>query len=187
MAPKATPVADVQRDQPAQVESTPELERAAALQRGVSEDQLSEINKNTVWVLSNREDDVVVGWEQDPRHPGGEAFIGGSAPDHVYKTPMVNKALYDQTARVVPEPARMIVHPISGERYVNPLHLMQSPEKTAVPRGLPGQPIKLGRPLDPMYYSTEEIDAHEKEITSGRREIPSEAGVPSDAPNERRT
>src|SRR5262245_48752610 len=70
----------------------------AATARGLSEAEAKELGKKTVWVVSNRVDDEVVLWERDPRHPGGEAFIGGEAPDYVYKTPAVEAVLYAGTA-----------------------------------------------------------------------------------------
>ena len=39
--------------------------------------------------------DVVVLWEQDDAHPGGQAFIAGPAPVEVALTPAVSKLLRD--------------------------------------------------------------------------------------------
>src|SRR5215831_5424097 len=64
-------------------------EKAMARTRGAPEDQLQEWENNLLWVHSNRKDDRVVLYEVDPIHPGGQAFIGGDGPDHVYRTDQV--------------------------------------------------------------------------------------------------
>jgi uncharacterized small protein (DUF1192 family) len=56
----------------------------------------------TLWVVSNRNDDSVVIWDANPanQHPGGEAFIGGrGVAVEVAKTPQIEKLLSDRQLR----------------------------------------------------------------------------------------
>lgn len=169
--------------------ATADMQRDAAMARGVEESAVDDNMKNCFWVVSNRVDDVVVLWEQDRRHPGGEAFIGGGVPDYVYKTPAVDKAVYDGLAVKVDAPAAMLTNAVTGEEYMNPLLMLSEPERGDTARALPGQPILLGRKLDTKFWSDAQIDKVGKKQAEGRQMIPvdPETIVPTDNPRERRT
>ena len=163
--------------------------REEARVRGVAEADLKKLPENTICVVSNRADDVVVFWEQDPRHPGGEAFIGGSAPDLVYRTGRVDAALREGLAIEVPMPAQMLKHPVTGEEYVNPFYTQNEAVRARTERALPGQPIPLGRQLDSRFWSPADME----KVARKQNELPSEIPVdpdtvvPSDDRGERRT
>jgi hypothetical protein len=116
-----------------------------------------------LWVVSNRVDDRVVLFERDPLHPGGEAFVGGSGPDHVYRTPRVRELLHAGMLLEVPEPK---------EGPKKPLAL------PAVDTGLiaaqPGQPIALGRPLDPDLFGAGDLER----LGRAQARLPDEVPVP---------
>lgn len=119
---------------------------------------------DVLWVMSNRVDDRVVLSERDDRHPGGEAFVAGSAPEHVFRTPMVAQLLNDGLLIEVPEPK-------DGPR--RPLALPAAGVIVDV-SNQPGQVIRLGRTPDPELYT----DAQKKEIEKAQAAKPSEVAVP---------
>jgi hypothetical protein len=122
-------------------------------------------DEHLTWVQSNRRDDRVVLFEQDPLHPGGEAFVAGSAPEHVYHTPAVDRLLREGLLIEVPEPMDGPKKPLSLAAVNVDLYAAQ-----------PGQPIPLGRPLDPDLYPPEVRDQAKRE----QENLPDEIPVPRD-------
>lgn len=130
--------------------------------------------QSIIWVMSNRVDDRVVLFEQDDRHPGGEAFIAGGTPDNVYRTPKIDRLLRDGLLVEVEEP------PANGAdgkpNRKKPVPLDDVPPLT-VP-DMPGQPIRLGRELDPeLVPESARADVLAQQEEAGT-EIASTATVP---------
>jgi len=124
----------------------------------------------TVWVLSNRKDDRTVLWEQDAAHPGGEAFVGGSAPAHVAKTPAIEGLLRSGLIIEIPEPPDGPKKPIPVTANVGDFVLNQ-----------PGQPIQLGRAVDPDLLagpSAEKAVARAQEAAPDAIKVPSGVVIP---------
>jgi hypothetical protein len=122
--------------------------------------------EGVLWVVSNRKDDRVVLHERDPRHPGGEAFIGGSAPDKVFRTATIERLLHSGEILEIPEPPQSKKKPVEIPVY----HPQSAPAQ-------PGQAIQLGRQLDPEVVP----EAAQAAIARNRRgpsHIPSKATVP---------
>lgn len=119
---------------------------------------------DTIWVISNRRDDRVVFWETDNEHPGGEAFIGGSAPAQVARTGAIEALLRSGVIVEIPEPP-------DGPK--KPLPMIQPSAFPAAAN--PGQPIPLGRVMDP------DIVPPNAEFVVGQRQekIPAELPVPA--------
>lgn len=122
---------------------------------------------NVLWVISNRQDDRVVLFERDPRHPGGEAFLGGSAPDKVYRTAEVDRLLHTGEAIEIPEPPDGPKKPVDV-----------APVISQAPPAMPGQPIRLGRKLDPELVPAGALAQVRQRQQSAPRDIPSKATVP---------
>ena len=116
-----------------------------------------------IWVLSNRKDNRVVLWERDAAHPGGEAYIAGSAPAPVGKTGEVARLLREGQLIEVPEPK-------DGPKKPRILEAV-SPEAAAA---MPGQTTPLGRKPDPELFSDSEVDRIEKV----QEKLPDEVAVP---------
>lgn len=98
---------------------------------------------DTVWAISNRQDDRVVLFERDERHPGGEAFIGGSTPDEVFKTDAIERLLHEGLIVEIPEPPDKVDGKPNRKKPIS-----FSAVEGGVPSSQPGQPIKLGRRFD---------------------------------------
>jgi hypothetical protein len=135
----------------------------SARTRGVAVEELSddEYRQNLGWIVSNRWDDR--GYQEfDPRHPGGEMAIGGSAPDYVYlKSPMVTELLRQNLIKVVPEPQQYIEQPdpATGQprTVLNPLFPPpKGPARGSVNATQPGREIELGRDLHPGLWTTDQ-------------------------------
>jgi hypothetical protein len=116
------------------------------------------------WVLSNRQDDRAVLYERDAVHPGGEAFIGGSAPAYVGRSSVVASLLQQGLIIEVPEPA-------DGRK--KPLIPDDVPESPAP--ALPGQVIKLGRTPDPELFPA----AVMKQVEKQQAALPDQISVPA--------
>jgi hypothetical protein len=57
----------------------------------------------TIWVQATRGERVAL-WERDPRHPGGEVWVAGEAPQEVYPTPTVHRLLREGALTLVEAP-----------------------------------------------------------------------------------
>lgn len=111
-----------------------EAARIAAEEAAAAEDA----NPKFVWLVSNRQDDRVVVHERDDAHPGGECFIGGSGPDYCAHTGLIDRYIREGLIIEIPEPPASRKKPLvfpaeTGER---------GPD-------VPGEPIRLGRKVDP--------------------------------------
>lgn len=127
---------------------------------------MAEPKSETLWVVSNRVDDRVVLWERDPQHPGGEAFVGGSAPAEVGRTGEVERLLHAGLLLEVPEPQ-------DGPKKPLPAAAVQPAEAAAAP----GQVTRLGRALDPDLFPQSAIAQAEKQ----QEKLPDELPVPAGA------
>ena len=151
-------------------------EKAMARTRGAPEDQLQEWENNLLWVHSNRKDDRVVLYEVDPIHPGGQAFIGGDGPDHVYRTDQVEALLQSGELIEVPEPELYVDDPEgSGEKVRNRFY----PDQNYTAGGelaanMPGQPTQLGRKLNPDLWTDDQL----KELQRRQAYMPQQRPVP---------
>lgn len=129
-----------------------------------------------IWVISNRKDDRVVLFERDPRHPGGEAFIGGSAPDRVARTAEIDRLLHTGEIIQIPEPPESKKKPVEFAAVVS-----------GTPAAQPGQAIQLGRKLDPEIVP-EGAQGRVRAMQSRLPEkIASKATVPPPPPSEKET
>jgi hypothetical protein len=115
-------------------------------------------------VLSNRADDRVVLWERDPRHPGGEAFVGGSGPDLVARTPEVERLLRAGLLLEIPEPP-------DGRKKPTTDYEALPEERT----DQPGQPIRLGRELDPELVP----EGAQRKVLAQQEDAPEQVDVPA--------
>jgi hypothetical protein len=129
-----------------------------------------------IWVISNRKDDRVVLHERDPRHPGGEAFIGGSAPDKVFRTGEIERLLHTNEIIEIPEPPEGKKKPVEVELY----------QPQAAP-AQPGQAIQLGRKLDPEVVPESAQAAIARQQRGAPKTIASKATVPPPPKSERDT
>jgi len=130
-----------------------ENEKKMARSRGAPEDAMAEWESKLIWVHSNRQDDRTVIYEPDPLHPGGQAFIGGEGPDHVYRTAAIEALLQSGELIEVPEPLRFIEDPETGEKVPNPYYPDQNYTQAGeVAANMPGQPVQLGRKLNPNLW-----------------------------------
>jgi len=145
-----------QRDESSAQARDAEVRRIAAL--------TGEKEPDVLWVLSNRVDDRVVLFERDDRHPGGEAFVGGSAPDHVYRTPEVAAALNDGTLIEVPEPRDGPKKPIA----------LSASGLLSTPSTPPGAAVRLGRTPDADLFDVSAVRA----IQTAQKAKPAEQPVP---------
>lgn len=138
--------------------------REAEVRRITAYQQQRGDDVDLLWVLSNRVDDRTVLFERDPRHPGGEAFIGGAAPAHVFRTPEIERLLRDGLLVEVPEPQD------------GPKKPLATPAIGAGPvAAQPGQPVRLGRVPDPDLF-----DAGQRaSIREAQAEAPAEQRVPA--------
>lgn len=127
----------------------------------------AEKDPNVLWVISNRQDDRVVLFERDPRHPGGEAFVGGAAPDKVYRTAEVERLLHTGEMIEIPEPPDGPKKPVDV-----------APVISQAPPAMPGQPIRLGRKLDPDLVPEGAQRQVRQRQQGAPREIKSKATVP---------
>lgn len=157
--------------------SAEDREKLQARGRGVSEEDLATLAQKTKWYLSNRGDDRNVIWERDTRHPGGEVLIGGSSPVRAYLTQGIQSALYNLLLIEVPEPKRTITGP-DGEEIPNRKY---PPEPTVdmaiVTAAQPGQPVPLGRKLDPELWDEGQRSAVSKKQAEMPRELPVPQGT----------
>ena len=119
-----------------------------------------------MWVLSNRKDNRVVLWDRDREHPGGEAFVAGSTPAHVAKTGEVERLLREGLLIEVPEPKDGPKKPLFVEA-VDPSERADGP----------GQPIRLGRAIDPELFSEAEVRSIEKKQEAAPDEVPVPPGA----------
>lgn len=142
-------------DKPSQAEldaAALDREKAMARSRGAPEDELRDWESKLIWVHSNRQDDRTVIYEPDPLHPGGQAFVGGEGPDHVYRTAAIEALLQSGELIEVPEPLRTIKDEM-GEEIPNPFYPDQNYTQGGdVPANMPGQPVQLGRKLNPNLW-----------------------------------
>lgn len=157
--------------------SAEDREKLQARTRGVSEDDLAALAQKTKWYLSNRGDDRVVLWERDNRHPGGEVLIGGSSPVRAYQTERVLGAVYNLLLIDVPEPMRT-VKGADGEEIAN----RKYPPDPAVDMAIvtaaqPGQPVPLGRKLDPELWD----EGARSTVAQKQAEMPTSIPVPPGA------
>ena len=139
-----------------------------------------------LWVASNRRDNRVVLWVQDPAHPGGEAFIGGSAPDLVARTGDIERVLMAGEAVEVPEPRRFELDPESGKPLKDEsgklvpnrkFPVAAAPDDVDREAASPGHATPLGREFDPALYDD---DMLEKQGTLKRQQqLPRELSAPS--------
>lgn len=143
-------------------ETAEDRERQRAKTRGVEESLLPSLLDNTAWFVSNRVDDRVVIFERDPLHPGGECFIGGSAPCRAYRTENINRLLMNGEIIEVPEPRRTLVvyDPESGGTIEiphprRPLDIQM--DIGYLRADVPGQTTRLGRMLDSSLWEPEQI------------------------------
>lgn len=136
--------------------------------------------KNTIWVISNRKDDRTVLFERDALHPGGEAFIGGSGPEHVARTARIEELLRSGEIIEIPEPPEKIGEEPNRKKPVP----TQAVEGGPAP-AQPGQPIPLGRELDPDIVPL----SAQKKVQAAQAEAPSHiksrAEVPPPAKGEK--
>jgi hypothetical protein len=140
---------------------------AKSVQGSTSRAAADENDANILWVISNRQDDRVVLFERDPRHPGGEAFVGGGAPDKVYRTAEVERLLHTGEIIEIPEPPDGPKKPVEV-----------APVISQTPAAMPGQPIKLGRKLDPEVVPEGAQKGVQARQRQAPREIASKATVP---------
>jgi len=153
-----------------------EREKALSRQRGAPEDQLKDWEDKLLWVHSNRKDDRVVVYEVDPIHPGGQAFVGGEGPDHVYRTGAIEALLQSGELIEVPEPAKTWTNPETGEEEPNPYYPDQNYSQAGdIPPAMPGQPIQLGRKLNPNLWDEGQMT----EIQRRQAYMPSYRPVPA--------
>jgi|SRR5215471_94483 len=138
----------------------------------------------TIWVMSNRKDDRVVIWERDDRHPGGEAFVGGSAPDEVFRTPEIEGLLRAGLLVEVPEPKGST--DAKADDYNPKKPLLVDALAGAYPAAQPGQAIALGREPDPDLYSESDVEAIKEAVAEAPSEAPAPRGaiVPPPPPGE---
>lgn len=133
----------------------------------------------TIWVMSNRVDDRVVLWEQNPQHPGGEAFIAGPTPEHVGRTPQIEGLLREGLLVIVPEP------PDSRKK---PVAIGAALGSAEVP-DQPGRRIRLGRVPDPDLVPEGALAqvAAQQERVGDEIPAPPQAIVPPEPAPERAT
>ena len=118
-------------------------------------------------MVSNRKDDRVVLHERDPRHPGGEVFIGGPTPDRAFKTAEIVRLIFSGEIVEIPEPPDGPKKPIEVEAVV----------QYATP-AQPGQAIKLGREFDPDLVPKGVLKAVQARQAQVPSSIASKATVP---------
>lgn len=116
-----------------------------------------------IWVSSNRVDNRVVLFEQDPRHPGGQIFIGGDGVGLVFKTPAIAQLLHAGQLVEIPEPPESRRKPI-------PASLLG----IGMPNTQPGQLTRLGRVIHPDLLP--EADA--AKVKAKQEQLPHEIGLP---------
>jgi len=160
-------------------ETAEDREKARARSRGVDELEIDTLNDNTAWFLSNRVDDRTVVFERDPRHPGGELFLGGAGPDRGYRTGTVQRLLQSGEIIEVPEPRKtmMVFDPEAGEE-VEVAH-RKYPIDPGVEPGLmfatpPGRAAQLGRKMDKDMWDTAAL----QEVSRRQRGMGAELPVP---------
>lgn len=127
----------------------------------------------TIWVMSNRKDDRVVLWERDPQHPGGEAFVGGSTPDHVARTGEVERLLHQGLLIEIPEPPDEVAGKRNRKKPV-PVEAVPQAQHAAAQ---PGQIIPLGRRLDPDLVP----EAAAKQVEKKQAGLPKQVAAPAGA------
>lgn len=153
-------------------QNTPDQAPPQAPQSASGEKQ----DPNVLWVTSNRQDDRVVLFERDPRHPGGEAFVGGPTPDKVYRTGEVERLLHTGEIVEIPEPPDGPKKPVEVASVVS-----------QAPPAMPGQPIRLGRKLDRDLVPAGAQAAVRQRQQQAPSEIRSKATVPADPKSQRET
>jgi len=114
-----------------------------------------------IWATSGRIDDRLVIWEREPRHPGGEAFIGGASPDYVARTEVVEELLRTGELVEIPEPPDSRKKPQPKD----------APAEGNRP-DMPGSVTRLGRVLDP------EVVPNAKTPTAKSLPVPAGVVVP---------
>jgi hypothetical protein len=156
-------------------------ERARARSRGVAEEELATLEENTVWVVSNLTDDRTVpgSFERDPRHPSGEAIVGGSTPVRVFMTPNYERLKLAGLIMVVPPPraAIEVEDPTTGQtvRVRNrkmPVTVMIDPSFTTASQ--PGHPTPIGRRLDEDLWNEQD----RRSVLARQRGMPAQIPVP---------
>lgn len=119
---------------------------------------------DVTWVVSNRVDDRPALYEVDDRHPSGNAYVAGSTPDFVFRTPAVLRLLNEGVLVEVPEPKDGPKKPL----------VVAAPTVGMTAAAQPGQPIRLGRALDPDLF-----DPGAREQVKAQQEgKPQEVAVP---------
>jgi hypothetical protein len=140
-------------------------------QKAGTETQVAKSDKEReaeiIWVISNRQDDRVVLHERDARHPGGEVFIGGPTPAPAYRTAEITRLLFSGEIIEIPEPP-------DGPKKPQPVQAVVPQTAPAQP----GQPIRLGRKLDPDLVPKGALRAVEAKQESLPTLIASKATVP---------
>lgn len=122
-------------------------------------------DEGVFWVHSNRADDRTVIFERDERHPGGEAYIGGTGSVEVFPTPEIQRLMREGLIIKVPEPPKdSRKHPVSTEPVYDTNYANQ-----------PGEPIQLGRDFDPELVPESAM----ADINRQQENIPDEVPVPS--------
>lgn len=123
--------------------------------------------QDAIWVLSNRVDDRVVLWEVDPAHPGGEAFVGGSGPDKVARTPRVNALLRSGELVEIPEPPDGPKKPVQD----------YGPTPESARPDQPGEPTRLGRVPDPAIVPPDAAEQVQAQQERAGDQVPVPGGV----------
>lgn len=122
-----------------------------------------------LWVLSNRRDNRVVLHERDRRHPGGEAFVGGSVPAKVFRSNEVARLLREGYLIEIPEPPDGRKKP-----KVKPV---PDPLAAAPVAAAPGAATPLGRQLDPELVPEEAQASIREQQEEAGDEVPAPDGA----------
>lgn len=159
-------------------ESAEDREKARARSRGVGEDEIEDLSANTSWYVSNRTDDRTVLFERDPRHPGGEAFIGGATPTRAFRTTNIQRLVQSGEVIEVPEPKKTmtIYDPDAGEdvevpHRKRPIDVGMDPGVLVATQ--PGAATPIGRQLDKDLWDEGAL----KEVSRKQRALPSNVPV----------
>lgn len=150
-----------------QAEAETQRAQQAVLDAAEASDDEDAEPADLAWFISNRKDDRVVLFEKDDQHPDGECFIGGSAPDFCARTPEVARLLREGLILEIPEPPDSRKKPLVGH----------TGKQSANYADAPGEPIRLGRVIDPELLGVSGKSAVEKQQRGKPDEVPVPAGV----------
>jgi hypothetical protein len=129
-----------------------ERERNAGRSTDDLGDDAADPEDQHLWVHSNRTDDRVVLMEIHPAHPGGQAFVGGPGVAKVGRSPEIERLLYTGELIEVPEPPKTVKND-NGDSIPNPRYPVVGTGSGQPPvTQQPGQPILLGRQVDPEIW-----------------------------------